>query len=89
MDPRYRVEISCLLFGEDVGHCCPTRDFMTVDVLCSGVHVTDYIRLVHQFTCICPHAADSMQDGQAEEFWLWQPDLFIFLREDTVSHYED
>ena len=58
-------------FGEDVGHCCPTRDFMTVDVLCFGVHATDYIRLVHQFTCIYPHAADSVQDRQVEEFWLW------------------
>ena len=64
-DPRYRVEINCLLFGEDVGHYCPTCDFTTVDVLCFGVHATDYIRLVHQFTYICPHAADNMQDGQA------------------------
>ena len=79
MDLRYRVEISCLLFGEDVRHYFPTRDFMTFYVLCFGVHAADYIRLVHQFTCICPHAADSVQDGKAEEFWLWQPDLFIFL----------
>jgi hypothetical protein len=84
----FSIEVRSILSGQDVGHSSPTCDISPTHVLCPRVYETHSLRLVHQYACICSHLADSMQDREAEEFWLWEPYFFLFLREDTHPHPE-